>query len=240
MAKKLRMEELERKIELAPLTRQEIERSIRCKVLVVCEGSKTEPNYFKSFSMMRNSSSLVFDVLSDGGGINTLAVVDGAIKLREKAEKKGEPYDSVWAVFDKDGFPDTDFDNAIMKASQNNINCAWSNEAFELWYVYHFDNRSTSMKRTEYAAIITDRVRNRLGDKSYKYQKNDKLMRDILSRCGCDEVMTIRWAEKQACEFLDNRYHLHNPATTVYKLVRLLTGKDEAFNKMIKESVEEK
>ena len=65
-------------------------------------------------------------------------------------------------------------------------------------------------------------------------------MRDILSRCGCDEVMTIRWAEKQACEFLDNRYHLHNPATTVYKLVRLLTGKDEAFNKMIKESVEEK
>ena len=104
MAKKLRMEELERKIELAPLTRQEIERSIRCKVLVVCEGSKTEPNYFKSFSMMRNSSSLVFDVLSDGGGINTLAVVDEAIKLREKAEKKGEPYDSVWAVFDKDGF----------------------------------------------------------------------------------------------------------------------------------------
>lgn len=171
MAKKLRIEDLEQKIVIAPLSRQEIEHSIRCKVLIVCEGSKTEPNYFQSFSLMKNSSSLVFEVIPDGGGINTLAVVDKAIELRDKAAQRQNPYDSVWAVFDKDGFPDSDFDNAIQKAEQNGIGCAWSNEAFELWYVYHFDNRSTPMSRTNYQSVITSRVRERLGKNSYNYKK---------------------------------------------------------------------
>lgn len=240
MAKKLRIEDLEQKIVIAPLSRQEIEHSIRCKVLIVCEGSKTEPNYFQSFSLMKNSSSLVFEVIPDGGGINTLAVVDKAIELRDKAAQRQIPYDSVWAVFDKDGFPDSDFDNAIQKAEQNGIGCAWSNEAFELWYVYHFDNRSTPMSRTNYQSVITSRVRERLGKNSYNYKKNDVEMRNILSLCGCDENLAIRWAEKQAEEFYDTRYHQHNPCTTVYKLVKLLIGKDKAFNQKIKKLLEEK
>ena len=64
-------------------------KSIRCKVLIVCEGAKTEPLYFRSFNMMRNSSSLVFEVNTAGGGINTTAVVDKAIALKAKAERAG-------------------------------------------------------------------------------------------------------------------------------------------------------
>lgn len=240
MAKKLRLDDIEKKIVISPLSRQEIEHCIRCKVLIVCEGSKTEPNYFQSFSLMKNSSSLVFEVVPDGGGINTLAVVDKAIELRDKASNSGQPYDSVWAVFDKDGFPDSDFDNAILKAERNGIGCAWSNEAFELWYIYHFDNRCTPMSRSDYQSIITSRVRACLGNKSYTYKKNDCDIRNILSRCGCDEEKAIRWAENQFLRFNDSRYHLHNPCSTVYKLVRLLIGKDKDFNRKIKKSVEEK
>lgn len=240
MAKKLRIEDIEQKIAIVPLSRNEINHRIRCRVLIVCEGSKTEPNYFNSFSMMKNSSSFVFEVFPEGGGISTLAVVDKAIELRDKAVKDGRPYDSVWAVFDKDGFPDSDFDNAIVKAEQSNIGCAWSNEAFELWYVYHFDYRSTPMSRKDYAKVITERIRTRLGDKKYKYVKNDKEMRNYLSRCGCDENQVIHRAENLANEFNNSRYHKHNPCTTVYKLVRLLIGEDVDFNEKIKQSVEEK
>ena len=65
-------------------------------------------------------------------------------------------------------------------------------------------------------------------------------MRNYLSRCGCDEIQVIHRAETLANEFQNSRYHEHNPCTMVYKLVRLLIGKDVDFNEKIKQSVEEK
>jgi hypothetical protein len=51
----------------------------------------------------------------------------------------------LWVVFDRDSFAPQSFNNAINKCIQDrpNIDAAWSNEAFELWYLLHliyFDN----------------------------------------------------------------------------------------------------
>ena len=212
---------------------------IKCRVLIVCEGLKTEPNYFKSFHMMENSGGLVFDITNGGGGINTTQVVEKAIELRNKAVSDGKPYDVTWAVFDKDSFDADKFDNAIKMARSNDIRCAWSNEAFELWYIYHFENRITSMPRTEYQKRITTLVRQKLKGKKTKntnfvYTKNNPDMRSILKECGCDEKLAIRWAKKQSETFGNNSFHLHNPCTKVYELVSLLRGEDTEFNEEIK------
>lgn len=212
---------------------------IHCRVLIVCEGEKTEPNYFRSFEMMKNSSDFVFEMDFGGGKINTIAVVDKAIELRNQAIAKKKPYDAVWAVFDKDDFGNSDFDNAINKAHDNDIGCAWSNEAFELWYVYHFDNRNTSMKRTQYKKAITNRIRNN-GKVGFTYKKNNPEMRKILMEHGGSEELAIRYAQTQADSFGNKKYHAHNPATTVYKLVRLLRGEDKSFNSKIKKSLRAK
>lgn len=216
-----------------------IEYKIRCRVLIVCEGSKTEPNYFKSFHMMENSGGLVFDITNGGGGINTTQVVEKAIELRNKAVSDGKPYDVTWAVFDKDSFDADKFNNAIKMARSNGIRCAWSNEAFELWYIYHFENRITSMHRTEYQKRITTLVRQKLKGKRSKntnfvYTKNNPKMRSILKECGCDEKLAIRWAKKQSETFGNNSFYLHNPCTKVYELVSLLRGEDADFNEIIK------
>lgn len=129
-------------------------RTVICRILIVCEGEKTEPNYFRSFDRHRKGN-VVYELTLDGGRMNTVGVVDKAISLRDKANI---PYDRVWAVFDKDGFPAKNFNTAIAKANQNHIECAWSNEAFELWYLYHFHNRITGMTRDEYAVAITKAV----------------------------------------------------------------------------------
>ena len=226
------------KIQIEPIGKSD-NRWIRCRVLIVCEGAKTEPKYFKSFDQMKTSSSIVFEITSDGGGINTIDVVDETIRLRDEAIKNGRPFDSVWAVFDRDSFESDKFDNAINKANSNNINCAWSNEAFELWYVYHFDSRCTVMPREEYKKIITKRVCS-AGIKQFTYKKNDPNMRKILSDCGCDELAAIRRAEQQSGSFTDRCYHKHNPSTMVFKLVRLLIGKDEVFNEQIKKALKNK
>lgn len=242
MAKKLNIASLEPKILMEPVAHDD-KRYIRCHVLIVCEGEKTEPNYFRSFNMMKNSSGMVYEVSTAGGGINTLQVVDKAIELRDKAASQGKAYDSVWAVFDRDSFKAADFDNAIVKAQSNNIGCAWSNEAFELWYVYHFDDRCTAMSRKDYKDVITQRVRAtgyKVGNKEYAYLKNDPKMRATLSACQCDEHIAIRRAERQANSFDDQKFHDHNPCTTVYQLVRLLIGEDKNFNRMIESKLEEK
>lgn len=211
---------------------------VRCRILIVCEGEKTESNYFKSFDQMQYGS-VVYNVECEGGKINTLQVVDKAIELRDKAIASGSAYDTVWAVFDKDDFPASAFNSAIIKAEQHGIGCAWSNEAFELWYVFHFVNRVTAMSREEYKKAISKHVNESpvytLKTK-YVYQKNDLKSHAIITTHG-DETRAIRYAESQANTFDDTRYATHNPCTTVYKLVRLLRGEDREFNRKISEDL---
>lgn len=89
-------------------------RTVICRILIVCEGEKTEPNYFRSFDRYRKGN-VVYELTLDGGRMNTVGVVDKAISLRDKANI---PYDRVWAVFDKDGFPAKNFNTAIAKANR--------------------------------------------------------------------------------------------------------------------------
>ena len=207
---------------------------VRCRILIVCEGEKTEPNYFKSFDQMQYGS-VVYNIECEGGKINTVQVVDKAIELRNKAISSGSPYDTVWAVFDKDDFPVSAFNAAIIKAEQHGIGCAWSNEAFELWYVFHFVNRVTAMSREEYKKAISKHVNesSTYTEKAkYTYRKNDLKSHMIMTICG-DETRAIRYAQSQDDSFDDTRYATHNPCTTVYKLVRLLRGEDREFNRKI-------
>lgn len=200
-----------------------------CRILIVCEGTKTEPNYFKSFNSIKRGGR-VYDITCDGAGTNTRWVVQKAIKMRDEASDTPQAYDSVWAVFDRDSFLAANFNAAIQLAAANGIGCAWSNEAFELWYLYHFVNRTTGMSRKEYQDELEKYIcKKRPG---FKYAKNMPDMHDILEECG-NEPQAIRWAEKQAATFGHNRYAEHNPATHVYKLVRLLRGEDKEFNEML-------
>ena len=209
-------------------------RQIVCKILIVSEGTKTEPNYFEKFRTF-NRGTKVYDIKVEGESDNTINVVNKAIELKNKGD-----YDSVWAVFDKDSFPAERFNTAIIKAEKNDIGCAWSNEAFELWYLYHFVNRVTAMSRTEYKKAISDAVNKSPKYKSkttYKYEKNDPDNYRIMTTYGSMED-AIKYAESTSKTYTDKYYATHNPCTMVYKLVRLLIGQDAYFNDYVKKKVE--
>lgn len=210
-------------------------RSIVCKILIVCEGTKTEPNYFESFKTF-NRGTNVYDIEVKGLGKNTKDVVDKAIDLSRK-----DNYDRVWAVFDKDSFSDDKFNGAIIKAQDNGIGCAWSNEAFELWYLYHFANRVTGMNRTEYKKAISDAV-NRSPKyhlkATYEYAKNAKNNYQIMTQYGSMEN-AMKFAEAKSKDYTNQHYAQHNPCTMVFKLVQQLIGKDESLNKELMRKMEE-
>ena len=62
------------------------------RILIVCGGEKTEPNYFTSF---RVSSA---DVKVIGFAYDPLKLVNSTIYLRDKAQKDDEAFQQVWCV----------------------------------------------------------------------------------------------------------------------------------------------
>ena len=78
-----------------PSPRRTDNRAIRRRILIVCEGKRTEPNYFRAFRLQSDVKTVVI-----GKGYNTVSLVDEAIRLREKdqkeqAKKEQEPYQQV-------------------------------------------------------------------------------------------------------------------------------------------------
>ncbi len=232
------------KIEPALLRRYEKQdqkrkpRQIVCKILIVCEGTKTEPNYFKAFEKL-NRGTCVYNLDIIGEGVNTIQVVDKAIELRNKAKYTEREYDRVWAVFDRDSFHPKKFNGAVIKANNNGIECAWSNQAFELWYLYHFNNRVTAMNREEYKKAISVAVNKSSKykfKKEYKYAKNDIENYNIMTTYGSQEN-AIKWAEAESQEYTDQCYAKHNPCTMVFNLVRQLRGEDEKLKKDLADKI---
>ncbi|MFM2268028.1 MAG: hypothetical protein RL757_1469, partial [Bacteroidota bacterium] len=156
-------------------------------------------------------------------GKNTLSIIEEGVKLREKALKeRNRVYDEVWAVFDRDSFPDKNFNNAINKGEdlKQKINCAWTNEAFELWYLLHFQYVDTGMSRENYKPFIERELIKKMG-KPYVYQKNSIDMYQILQKYG-NEAQAIKWAESLEKLYDDKEFATHNPCTKVHKLVLAL------------------
>ena len=78
------------------LTRRQGMREIKQSFLIVCEGEKTEPDYFKAFRMTAATIKAV------GQAMNTVTLVNKAVSIRDADRKKKRIYDQCWVVFDKD------------------------------------------------------------------------------------------------------------------------------------------
>lgn len=214
--------------------RSEKTKDKRVYFLIVCEGEKTEPNYFKGFKT--NVKSYIYTIDTLGEGTNTKDLVKRTIKARKSSS---QDYDSVWAVFDRDSFNANNFNGAIHLAQSNEIKVAWSNEAFELWYLLHFQFRNSSMSRLDYKKAIENEMNAKIfeskGKKSKKfvYEKNSKEMFNLLNMYG-NQAQAIKWAGELSKIHICENYSVHNPRTLVYLLVEELIGASEEFNKQLK------
>lgn len=182
-------------------------RSVRLKFLIVCEGAKTEPNYFRSFRVNKD----VIDCDIQGLGSNTLNLVSCTCELMKKKE-----YAQVWCVFDRDKSVNSTaelFNAALKLAEQQGIQVAYSNDAFELWYLLHFDYHDAAYHRSQYEQMLTQRL-------GQLYCKNSREMYALL----LDKQAT---AIRNATNLLASHGPEHNPekdnpCTTVHLLVQEL------------------
>jgi hypothetical protein len=180
-------------------------RPLRPRFLIVCEGEKTEPNYFRSFRVTA-------DVKVVGTGRGTTNVVKEAEEISVAATRRGEKYTRVWVVFDRDEFSATDFNAAIEQAKNAGFSVAYSNEAFELWYLLHFDYVNTGISRRQYQHKLSGKL-------ARPYKKNDPtLYLELFNR----QEQAIRNAKKLLSSYSPHNPARDNPCTTVHKLVQEL------------------
>lgn len=71
----------------ADLSRRQGVRDIKQSFLIVCEGEKTEPDYFKSFRMTAATIRAV------GQAMNTMTLVSRAISIRDADKMRRKTYD---------------------------------------------------------------------------------------------------------------------------------------------------
>lgn len=194
--------------------RREAQRSIK-KVLIVCEGEKTERYYFEAFQI--NKELIRVEVL--GAGMNTDSLVEHAVKLKKKAEKEAL-YSSVWCVFDRDSYPCNpndkhNFNRAIQLARNNQIKVAYSNDAFEIWYILHFNYHQAAWERNKYASKIGELL-------GFKYEKSDQTM---YAKLKDKQGTAIKFAKNLLAHYgVNHNPESDNPCTTVHLLVDFLNA----------------
>ena len=139
-------------------------------ILIVCEGERTEPNYFDRFEVTN------IKIESRGIGDNTIRLVKYAIEESQKND-----YDQVWCVFDKDSFPKDNFNRAVQLAQNNDFGIAYSNESFELWYILHFEFLNSQITRDQYIKKLNSIFKSKkLEGFPDSYKKNDPNIYRIL------------------------------------------------------------
>lgn len=181
--------------------------------LIVCEGEKTEPNYFRRFPVDTNVIKL--DI--KGEGKNTKSLVEKAIELKNDTEY--DEKDRFWCVFDRDKNPKNpndsqNFNSAITLARNNGIEVAYSNDAFELWYLLHFNYYNTAISRKDYQNMLTKLL-------GHEYKKNSEMIYEELKDKQQD---AIKHAKRLLQEYDRPNPETDNPSTTVHLLVEELNS----------------
>lgn len=186
-------------------------REVKPSIFIMTNGKNTEKQYLEHFQVTSATIEFV------NGGPDYL--VDKTI---ERKKDKKNKYDTYWLVFDKDEVSDETFNATIEKANNNKIKCAYSNQAFELWFLLHFNYIYCKIPREEYH----EKVNEQLKDTGLSYDgKNSKAVSEELWNYLLERIGT---AIKNANTGLKYHQSIGNtPAqaessTTVYKLAKLM------------------
>ena len=185
-------------------------------ILIVCEGEKTEPQYFDGFSRACQNPRVEIQLASEHGVPKTL--VECAKRHKKDREAQGNrerdenlAYDSVWCVFDVDDHPHVA--DAKQMARDNDIHLAISNPCYELWLLLHFRESPGMQPRNKLQRTLKSHVPNY--DKHVEYSTYSAGYEQAFSRAK-------RMDESAENEGDSGR----NPTTGVYKLTELMRAND--------------
>jgi hypothetical protein len=152
-----------------------------------------------------------------GEGYNTLSLVRRALEIKQKEQLKGKTYNQYWVVFDKDDFLAKDFNDAIHLAQSNGFQAAYSNQAFEYWFLLHFNLHQGGIHRNTYENRLTSLL-------GFPYKKETGVTAKMFNALISRQKTAIAHAKTVYDSFEGNHSSpaMEESSTTVFRLVEEL------------------
>lgn len=179
--------------------------NLRKTFMIFTEG-QTEEGYFKKFKVRCKTIP----------GGNALRIVEEAIVQKKQLKKS---YDEYWIVFDQDATTKNDFLKAMSLAKENGMKVAYSCQAFEIWWLFHFTEITAPIQRKDYEKKLKKYIPNyKQREKGLSQGERMWLQLNKLKEIG------IANAKKAHGKFPQPELAFGQSVTTVYELVELLGG----------------
>ena len=188
--------------------------------LIICEGTKTEPNYFLEIkNIIDKNYKGKIELQIQGKAVGTMKLLKEAEKL---AKSNLNNIKHVWVIYDKDDFSKSSFDNVQNKCNELNKNSSityhpiWSNQCIELWFLLHFMTLQTDIPRKEYIKKLNENYKiNGLGI----YKKNNKDTFEKLRKFLPNAIKNAKILEESHEMKIPSKMA---PSTKVYELIEKL------------------
>ena len=183
----------------------------RERLLVVCEGAKTERVYFEALRAKYRLRTVDVVVCGSDRGTDPVSVVECALDRR-----KAEGFNHVWCVIDTESYRkarERKLSAALDLARQNEIQVAISNPCFEFWYLLHFERHAGSLGRC--SKVVT-----KLHEHLPGYHKGTNVFDtlDPLTDTAIQNAASInhdQWTSEPD-------YLLRDPSTEAHEIVKLI------------------
>jgi len=209
-------------------------------ILIACEDSVSSPTYFKKIVQNLIDEKIITQdsfVIAKHKHTNPTGVLTDLTNYKEnKFGKTYEEFENKWIVIDRDnervnggGHTAKDFNEAITKSKSLDVNVAYANDSFELWYLLHFDYRETGILRDEILEEVIKKLKAK-NPKEFAILTKDNIKEEELSKKIFHELLSeqnkaIKFSKKLLTfHGSDHNPEKDNPSTTIHELVELLNS----------------
>jgi len=195
------------------LARKKASRTPNKITYIVCEDTKSSPNYFKKMKEYLRLNTAHVCITSSKGSA-PISVVDHAIELAKKS-----PYiDNILCVFDRDNHQS--YEKAIdklknQKSKNTKYQAITSTPCYEIWLLLHFQYSTRPYYRSGNKSAA-DNLINDL-EKMISYKKSDVDWFDNLIAKLDDAMENAKKLEEHNSKTKSN-----NPSTEIHKLIEHL------------------
>ena len=232
-----------KELEKTDFKRQVNDKTTVPDIIIACEDSVSSPTYFRMIVNNLIEQKIITQdsfVIAKHEHTNPIGVLDDLKKYKDENGKTYKDFDHKWIVIDRDiervnggGHKKEDFNNALKdaksKKSNLNIEVAYANDSFELWYLLHFEYRNSAILRDEILRQVIKRLKeadaykfSNLTKKNIKQENYTKHIFEILKPLQNNAI-------KNAKKLLESYGEEHNPesdnpSTTIHLFIEVLNS----------------